>query len=272
MFVLKLELDEVPFLPDDLVKVNRGMNMVKVSVGEHHSEPAEVYIATARDGGNLSTYIVFYLTEPGVRALYGFDGNPYPPPRRIDVETEALEFVEEMGAILEDIGWETMSAENKMGWLSQQLLFSPENELAEMDPEPGEVESDDILEEIQIVEPLSVETEDVVGGEIEPGSAGEPVRAAEMEEDPEENDVELKRTLDGGDGKIVFAEDQFDEMLKKAFINPSDDVSAGGPDPGKEQRPPEIAEVVTAEPDPHGSPAVEEFSDAERILRFLSKM
>jgi hypothetical protein len=116
-------MKHLPFGPEDIVKVHRGMNMVKVSVGEHLSEPSEVYIATIKDEEKLSTNIIFYLIEPKVRTLYGFEGNPYVSSNRINIETEAREFVEEMGAILEDIGWESMSEEDQKSWLGQQFLF-----------------------------------------------------------------------------------------------------------------------------------------------------
>lgn len=281
VFVLKQDPGVFPFLPDELVKVNRGMNMVKVSVGEHQSEPAEVYIATARDDENISTYIVFYLTGPEVRALYGFDGNPYPPAQRIDIETEATDFVEEMGAILEDIGWEGMSAESRKDWVDQQVLFPLDDELRETDPEPDKVGISDVLEEIQVLEPLPVEKEDVVADEIEADFTAEPVLLSETEKKSGHNEAAAKRSLDGGRGKIVFAEDQFDEMLKKAFISPSDDVPAGKPDPVESPKAPETREPATpgeavgaaeAEVDVEGSPPAGEFSDGEKILLFLSKM
>jgi hypothetical protein len=78
-------MKHLPFGPEDIVKVHRGMNMVKVSVGEHLSEPSEVYIATIKDEEKLSTNIIFYLIEPKVRTLYGFEGNPYVSSNRINM-------------------------------------------------------------------------------------------------------------------------------------------------------------------------------------------
>lgn len=344
MFQLVGQMRQLPFGPDDIVKVHRGMNMVKVSVGEHISEPSEVYITTVQEGNHLATNVVFFLIEPEVRALYGFEGNPYEPSKRIDVETEAREFVEEMGAILEDIGWENMSRDDREGWIAQQFLFPKHDELQSEgtavngleSPEPemeeergkgeqhqeagvegeagGSVEEDVILldtdaegpdgmlpdeespEEVPGA-PLGVTDDsppEKVAGDISPDETGEAA------DDPRVK-REAGESLDKADGKIVFVEEKFDEMLKQAFLIPPDDKQsdaksrevepngageAGAASTGSEGDPVEdsgrekatvgegLGESAQEDSDSRGEGGGEspERSEAEIILRFLSKM
>ncbi|TNF45817.1 hypothetical protein EP232_05335, partial [bacterium] len=276
MFLLIGEMREMPFGPEDIVKIHRGMNMVKVSVEEYLSEPSEVYIATIKDGEKLSTNVVFYLIEPKVRILYGFEGNPYEPSSRINIETEAREFVEEMGAILEDIGWENMSDEGQKSWLDQQYLFPTREEFQAdqsvddtvVSVEPGlevesgkgkrqgpeeveaevdtEAEEEAFLPDIEVEDPngapveTSKEEERAVAGQEEVSDETATEEAAEPE-----GDTQAKRqtgeSLEKADKKVVFVEEKFDEMLKQAFLISPDDT---GNDEGTEREESAGAKVV----------------------------
>jgi hypothetical protein len=141
---------DLPCEPEDLVRVYRSMNMVKISLDDYSSEPCETYVVTSRipgtapggekgaakgtDGANaqLQTHIVFYLEAPAVRAIFFYGGNPYPPGKRIEAESAAADMVEQMGAILEDTGWESISPAARVQWLSQEYLFR----LGEKRPRP----------------------------------------------------------------------------------------------------------------------------------------
>jgi hypothetical protein len=348
LFQLVGQMQQLPFDPADIIKVHRGMNMVKVSVGEHLSEPSEVYIATVTEGDKLSTNVVFFLVEPKVRTLYGFEGNPYESSNRIEVETEAREFVEEMGAILEDIGWETMSEEVKGSWLDQQFLFPAKEELQIEQPvdDPGdlvevvveaeveaagegegvetegevEVEEQVILLDTDVEILTEAEILDEAAAEAAPEETTDTAPVKKPPTDPPEkvpddtppektaeaaNDAQLKRqtgeSLEKADGKIVFVEEKFDEMLKQAFLIPPDDpgdeeeskgeksegvkteVAADepvlSPDGGTgEEEAAGTGDILVESPSEDGAPGADanpehqERSSSEIILRFLSKM
>jgi hypothetical protein len=72
MFELLPKVGSVPIEQDSLATVHRGMNKVRVSVGEHNSEPSEVYIITgwsktpaspgkSRLLENMETYVIFHM-------------------------------------------------------------------------------------------------------------------------------------------------------------------------------------------------------------------
>ena len=264
MFEHLKDLQELPFQPGSIVKIHRGMNMIKVSVGGHQSEPSEVYIVTAEDGADLVTYVVFYMVEPRYRAIFTYDQNPFESDRRIAVETEASEFVEEMGAILEDIGWESMPAEDREEWLGQQFLFGDGGEevvevaevAVDIDPEEELVEAEE-LEVIEDVDDLTVETE------TEPEEDGKPEGVAE----PGQPEVEPDRTIEEAEksGKsVVFAEEKFDEMLKQAFLSPSEEEAGeAGPEEAEGEKEGDEEETLDAEAVPEEEFDVEVTVEAE---------
>jgi hypothetical protein len=143
MYTHDPRITDLPCEPEDLVRVYRSMNMVKISLDDFTSEPCETYVVTSHAAGGtpgaspgpgalLQTHIVFYLESPAARAIYSWSGNPYTINKRIEAESEAADMVEQMGAILEDTGWESISAAARVQLLSQEYLFR----LGEKRPRP----------------------------------------------------------------------------------------------------------------------------------------
>ncbi len=268
------DVKNLPYNTKNIVKVYRGMNMVNVSIGEYTSEPSEVYITTSRKGNELNTFIVFYLVNPASQAIYAFDGNPFPQEERISVELEAKEFVEEMGAILEDIGWEGMPEDERALWLENQYLFQKE---AGKQQDEG---ADEVVEltEDAIMDETTDEELDILDEVVEPEDVLDQIA---REEQPETyNDITDDET------QAVFIEEKFDELLKKAFLKTKDTT--------------EETEEETVDAEPEDEEAVEEpvieedlelkaetetrvldskemaerevDEDREKVLRFLSKI
>ncbi|MCK5307850.1 MAG: hypothetical protein KAJ73_04490, partial [Zetaproteobacteria bacterium] len=232
MFELLSNIQTVPIDPDSLTMVHRGMNKVRVSVGEHSSEPSEVYIITGLSNGNLESYIIFYMLEPGIHVVYGCDQNPYAPTLSEQVIEEAIIFVEEMGSILEEVPWETMTPDQRSAWVEKEILYSA--------PVIDELEE---VEEIEAVEVVQLEDLAMGEAELNEGSVLDPeegvvevsddeVRQALSENDSNES-LHVSEDIDGDDADavdaagmddVVVAEGDFDELLKQAFLKP--DVAA----------------------------------------------
>lgn len=240
MFELLSNIQSVPVDQDSLAMVHRGMNKVRVSVGDYISEPSEVYILTGQSNGNLESYIVFYLLGPGINLVYGCGQNPYPPELKEKVIDEAIIFVEELGSILEEIPWESMTPDQRSSWIENEILFA--------EPVVEELEE---IEEIQAVEIIQIDegatgetetedgavvdfTEDVIevsDEELEQESLedgpGETLPAPEeVNEKSKDVSVQLEEGDDEADDDetgledVVVAEGDFDELLKQAFLNP----------------------------------------------------
>jgi len=219
MFELLPNVHKVPINPDALKVVHRGMNKVRVSVGEHNSEPSEVYIVTGKSDGDLETYIIFFMLEPGIHVVYGCGQNPYAPALEEQILEEATIFVEAMGSILEEVPWGTMTADQRSDWVEKEALYS---ELVIDGLE--EVEE---IEDLEIVEVESVEEE--AEGVIPVKSAGRGSRPAgeagtrgryvkDLTKVPDKDAGEGVSAARPGD--VVVGEGDFDEMLKQAFLKP----------------------------------------------------
>lgn len=229
MFNLMADNDYLPVEEENIVQIHQGMNKLRVSVGEHVSEPSEVFIVTGEDGGLYRSFIVFFMHEPESHVIYGFEGNPYAPDRQEDVLGDAYEFLEEMGAILEEVPWESMSAEEQESWLAAGTLY----------PLPPD-DVDDLLEELEEIRPgelLEVLDEeeqaaDGQGDDVEglPGDFGEVPEAEEEEEAPD--------PMEGGG---IDEDGDFDQLLKQAFLKPDmvKKSSVGKGTNGKEEPPEE---------------------------------
>ena len=230
MYELLSDITEVPVPSESLTQVHTGMNKVKISVGEHISEPSEVYIATGKGENGYETYIVFFMIEPAFHVIYGSEKNPYATEGAEDVISEAIDFVEEMGSILEEVSWEQMTPEQRTAWIDKESLYE---HTVTVDPEILEV-----VEEIESVEILEVVEEEEI--EVEPEILDDAELELEDAEDPEADPVEddtedLTDDLTGDlvveqveeldepravKDDVVVVDGDFDDLLKQAFLDP----------------------------------------------------
>jgi len=217
MFELLEDTDRLPVPEDTIILIHGGMNKVRVSVANYVSEPSDVYIITSEDGALLRSHIVFFIVEHGTHMIYGYSGNPYDPGFREEVVREAVEFVEEMGTILEEIPWQGMSQEERRSWLGNESIY-PRDDTKEME---------EILD-LEEIEPE--ELQEVVEGEEEPGAVGEVLQPESLEsetiEEVEPGDFKTDGTADGEGGGEEIQKDSaeedgdFDNLLKQAFLKP----------------------------------------------------
>ncbi|MDF1536858.1 MAG: hypothetical protein P1S46_10240 [bacterium] len=214
MYELLSDVAIVPVKADFLKRVYTGMNKVRISVGEHISEPSEVYIVTGDMGKGYETYIVFFMIEPAFHIVYGCDKNPYDPAGAEEAIDEAIDFVEAMGSILEEVPWETMSSEQRASWAGKEALY---RETGTIEPELLEV--DDEIASTELLE--VIEEENPEGGLVD--QAPETDNGATEVDDDQEPEVEDKPPRDN----VLVADGDFDELLKQAFLKPEDARKTG---------------------------------------------
>jgi len=218
VFELMTEIEPLPLEEGDITQIHEGMSSLRVSVGEHVSQPSEVFVVTGLKDGLLLTFIIFYMIEPGVHVVYRFEENPYDPERQGEVLGGAFQFVEEMGGILQEVPWGDMSPEDRANWIADMNLF------------PGiPVEEEDLLEnleEIQLGEIIEVleeeDSEETPEFEVEvedEGSVAPPYTGQSAGESPEGEEFEGQPA--GEDTAVEEDEDEdFDQLLKQAFLKP----------------------------------------------------
>jgi hypothetical protein len=215
MFELMEGIDVLPVSEQDIVQVHGGMNKVRISVGNYVSEPSEVYIITSQDEALLRSFVVFFVVEPGIHVIYGYAGNPYDPVFGKEVLQEAIEFVEEMGAILEDVNWENMPPEERRNWIRNETIYPDHGkyglevvaDLEEIEPEElmEIVEEEDSLEGEKLLQP-----ETQLPETLEEEPAG---KKPEKPQDDEEGGVKREKGDEADDG-------DFEDLLKQAFLKP----------------------------------------------------
>jgi hypothetical protein len=204
MFNLMTGTDRLPVEEGSIVQIHKGMNKLRVSVGDHISEPSEVFIVTGDDEGLFRSFIVFFMVEPEIHVVYGYEENPYPPERREEVLRGAFRFLEEMGAILEEVPWDEMSGEERAAWTAGGVLYPPEtfdDEVVEIE-ELEEIRPGELLEILEEIEPgRGIGTDETGGGGEVPGGRGEHGRDEEG-------------------GGLTEEDRDFDQLLKQAFLKP----------------------------------------------------
>lgn len=212
MFDLMIGVDVLPTPEEMIFQVHKGMNKLRVSVGEHVSEPSEVYIITGEESGLFNTFIVFFMVEPGIHVIYGFDDNPYDPSLREEVLNMAIDFVEDMGAILEEIPWEGMTPEERTNWIDKEALYpAAEAEAIEEIEDLEEIEPEDLLAVVEQAD----DGEKSMDVPSDTGGAEKGVGDVSEELSPED-DVPtevIEEELPGED-------EDFDHLLKQAFLKP----------------------------------------------------
>jgi hypothetical protein len=206
MFDLMTGTDVLPVLEDRIIQVHKGMNKLRVSVGEHVSEPSDVYIITGEEAGYLNSFIVFFMDEPGIHIVYGFEDNPYDPDLREEVLNMAVDFVEDMGAILEEIPWKEMTPEEQMNWIGKETLY-PALDAEEIE----EIETADLLEVIEKVDDGDETVDDLSG-------TGDDIDdIADVSEKPSsETDVPSEMIEEDS----IEGDEDFEKLLKQAFLKP----------------------------------------------------
>ncbi len=225
MYELLPDVTTVPVSADSLKRVHTGMNKVRISVGDHVSEPSEVYIATGDTGSGLETYIIFFMIEPAFHVVYGYDKNPYDPAGVKEAIEEAVDFVEEMGSILEEVPWETMSVEQRAAWTGKEALY---REPVTLEPDllevGDEIDSADLLEVIEEEatdpEPEVIEEVEEVKEVPEDPEEAEEQEPGEDDDDEEETGEVVDEGVKSSEDDVVVADGDFDELLKQAFLKP----------------------------------------------------
>ncbi len=246
MFNLMAETDCIPVEEENIVQIHKGMNKLRVSLGEHVSEPSEVYIVTGDDGGLLRSFIVFYVVEPEIHVVYEYEGNPYSPEGKEEVLKDAFRFVEEMGAILEEVPWEDMSPEERMIWTGNVTLYpqdARDEEIGIID-ELEEIRPGELLEVLEGVEPeeiedAGIETDEPDGGEDTP------------EETTDGSEVESR---DGDEDDLIDEDQDFEQLLKQAFLKPDLVEKSSVRKPSREEDEPPDADEPDDEENPDRYP------------------
>lgn len=113
-----------------VVKLLFSMNVHAVATPEMSLDEARSYVIFCREGQQrISAYIALHFLHTDRRLFYVFATNPFPDGELPDVENEARNFAEGLGAMLDEIDFSKMSDLEKDSWIEDQPLFGQKRQL-----------------------------------------------------------------------------------------------------------------------------------------------
>ena len=125
MFTIDPNITAIPLKGKDLYKALFSMNTHQVATPEMGLAEAHSYVFFRREGNKgLSAYIGIYLLHSDREYFYPYSGNPFSESEMRQVEEEARSFVEDLGAMLDEIDCAHMSDLEKNHWIEAQNIFS----------------------------------------------------------------------------------------------------------------------------------------------------
>ena len=117
-----------------LLKVLFSMNSHQVANPEMSLEDARSYVFFYRESGKIQVYVGLYFGDTDRRLLYTHSSNPFPEAELADIEGDARGFAEDLGAMLDELDFTRMTADEKKRWITQQEIFSVRKKEPESDP------------------------------------------------------------------------------------------------------------------------------------------
>jgi len=125
MFTIDPNITAVPLKEKKLFKVLFSMNTHQVATPEMGLAEARSYVFFFHEGNKrLSAYIGIYLFLADRRFFYPYSGNPFLENEMGTVEEEARSFVDDLGAMLDELDCAHMSDLEMDSWIETQDLFS----------------------------------------------------------------------------------------------------------------------------------------------------
>jgi len=141
MFTIDQKTTEIELREKRLFKVLLSMNNHQVATPDTSLEEARSYVFFFREGKNkLSVYIGLHLLTTDRKLFYAHSANPFSEDDLKDVEEEARNFAEDLGAMLDEVDFAHMSDLERDDWMENQSIFSkkkpPEAEPSEQPAQP----------------------------------------------------------------------------------------------------------------------------------------
>jgi hypothetical protein len=235
MFVLDEEFQGLDADAQDVVAVLHSINEPKIAAADHPAEPTQSFVVTSAVGGDLLIRIILYLTKSRIRIPYVWDEGAFPADRRGDVEAEALDFVENMGFMMDNLNLEKLKPDQRRNALSELPLIGPVGEPAPAEPaEPPSEEAQE--DEDLIATTVQQRAARAVPPPQPPVRATEPMKAevdeldALLEEEPAAVPTAMEGAVSAAPAKAAVPElagfDLQEEDFQRSDLEADDELSS----------------------------------------------
>ncbi|MCK9418408.1 MAG: hypothetical protein M0R70_03400 [Nitrospirae bacterium] len=129
MFTIDPKTTEKDLKKKNIYKVLLSMNSHQVATPETSLEEARSYVFIFREGRNrLSAYIGLHLLLTDRKLIYKHSANPFLENELSEIEDEARDFAEYMGAMMDEVDLAGMSDSEQDSWIESQGIFSTKTE------------------------------------------------------------------------------------------------------------------------------------------------
>jgi hypothetical protein len=130
MFTIDENITEAQLKGKDLFKAITSLNTHEVATPDMSLEEARSFVFFFREGNRMSVYIGLHLLRTDRRLFYTHSANPFLQDVLKDLEDEARNFAEGLGAFLDEPDFAKMSDVEKDRWIEEQSIFGPKKETA----------------------------------------------------------------------------------------------------------------------------------------------
>jgi hypothetical protein len=125
MFKIDPNISEKDLKKKNIFKVLISMNSHQIATPETSLEDARSYVFFFREGKHkLSAYIGLHLLLTDRKLFYANSNNPFKEDQLSEVEDEARDFAEYLGAMLDEVNFAGMSDVEGDKWIDDQGIFS----------------------------------------------------------------------------------------------------------------------------------------------------
>jgi hypothetical protein len=115
----------VPATREQVVAVVESINQPQVSIPGKASQQVSGHLCGVRNGnGSFSIYVGLFLPKSGENVVYVHDRRQLTVDEYQDVEGEALQFLESMGFMLDNLNFRNLSPQAQAETLKRIPLFS----------------------------------------------------------------------------------------------------------------------------------------------------
>ncbi len=145
-----------------VISVLHSLNEPKIAAADHPAEPTKAFVVTmgGNDAGEYQTHIVLFLTKTQDRVMYSWDDGSYSQDERSSIEEQALDFVENMGFMMDNLNLETLEDSQRVSVVKGLPVFEEVSAVEEKISQEDQAELDDL----DLIDDLDLLEE--VGGDV----------------------------------------------------------------------------------------------------------
>ncbi|MCP4499244.1 MAG: hypothetical protein GY822_04655 [Deltaproteobacteria bacterium] len=125
MFVHLKERDVLGITPEQCVSVIKSLNVPNISIPDVGTEPTKSFIVGAQSpSGGFKIFIYMHHTDTQRVSIFTNDGPEVPLEQYANMENAAVEWVESLGFMLDNLSFHTLIPEQKKKLGDELIVFS----------------------------------------------------------------------------------------------------------------------------------------------------